>query len=667
MGNHRGSVPFPGRPAIVDGSEAIASVETRISEIAAVYPITPSTTMGAIWQSAVSDGARNLWGTPLRFIEPESEHSSASAAEGAALAGARVTNFTAGQGLILMKEVLYVISGKRLPVVFHVGARALTSQGLNIHAGHDDLMGVADVGWGMLVARNAQEAADLTAIARRTAEAAETPFFVAQDGFLTTHTMESIRLPEDELLERFVGNPRDRLHDLFDPAQALMTGVVQNQDSYMKGRIAQRAWYDRLPGVLREAMDEWSALTGRPYGPVATHRIDDAKTILVAMGTIADTAVAVVDALRAAGEPVGCIGLTAFRPFPASELAAALANPTAVVVVERTDDPAAGDGPLTREVKTALYRLAAGGGRSPRIVSVAAGLGSRDVGAGDLSAAIRWASRPELGPAGDFAVLGVRHPLALAAAPLDIRPVGAYAMRGHSIGGFGSVTTNKLVATLVGELFRLHVQAYPRYGSEKKGLPTTYYLTIADGPIRGHGELDRVEFVPLHAVSAFRLGDPLAGLVDGGTVFIQSPLRDPGAIWASVPPTAREEIVRRRIHVVALDTAGLAAAHAPRADLVVRMQGVALVGVFLRVAPFAERAGMDRETLLAAVGQRLGRFFGKRGGAVVDANMRVIEAAYNGLIDVTAAVTGAALVAERGPVATRHRPRQTAVAGGTRR
>jgi len=143
-------VPFPGIPAVVDGSEAIAFVETRISEMACAYPITPSTTMAAIFQAAVADGAPNLWGTKLRFIELESEHSSASSAEGAALAGARVTNFTAGQGLILMKEVLYVISGKRLPVVFHIGARALTSQALNIHAGHDDVMGVADTGWGMI-------------------------------------------------------------------------------------------------------------------------------------------------------------------------------------------------------------------------------------------------------------------------------------------------------------------------------------------------------------------------------------------------------------------------------------------------------------------------------------------------------------------------------------
>ncbi|MCI0581911.1 MAG: 2-oxoacid:acceptor oxidoreductase family protein [Chloroflexi bacterium] len=630
-------VPYPGIPAIVDGSEAVAHVESRLAEVACVYPITPSTTMAAVYQAAVADGRTDLFGTPLRFIEPESEHSSASAAEGAALAGARVTNFTAGQGLVLMKEVLFVISGKRLPVVFHVGARALTSQALNIHAGHDDMMAVADCGWGMLFARNAQEAADLAAIARRAAEASDTPFFVAQDGFLTTHTLENVLLPEDDLLREFVGDPRDHIRDLFDPAEALMTGVVQNQDSYMKGRIGQRAYTDRIPAILEDAYDEWFRLTGRRYGAIDAYRIEGADEILVSMGTTADTAIAVVDHLRAKGRPVGSVTVTAFRPFPARELVAALRGARTVGVVERTDEPLAAANPLTRELRSALYDLAAEGGMVPRVLSISAGLGSRDVAAGDLVAIF-----DKLADHGEdeqrHYVVGIKHPRALPVEPVDLRPAGAYSLRGHSIGGFGSVTTNKLVATLSGELFGKQVQAYPRYGSEKKGLPTTYYLTIADEPIRLHAELDRVEFVPLHDVSAFGLGDPLAGLADGGDVFIQSPLADPEAIWASIPAASRAEILARRIRVTALDTAELARRHAPRPDLQVRMQGVALVGVFLRVSPFAARAGMDRTTLLAAVRERLGRFFGKRGGSVVDANLEVIAEAWDGLIDVTAAI-----------------------------
>src|SRR5437764_3069210 len=185
---------YPGIPSVQDGSGAVVWVESHISQAACAYPITPSTPMGDGFAVEFANGKRNLWDEPLQFLEPESEHSSASACEGYALAGGRVTNFTSGQGLILMKEVLYVIAGKRLPVVFHIGARALTSHSLNVHCGHDDVMGVADVGWGIIWARNAQEAADLTLIARRTAEQTETPFFVVQDCFLTTHTLETIQL-----------------------------------------------------------------------------------------------------------------------------------------------------------------------------------------------------------------------------------------------------------------------------------------------------------------------------------------------------------------------------------------------------------------------------------------------------------------------------------------
>ena len=627
---------FPGTPSICDGSEAIASVETRISEAACSYPITPSTTMPAIYQAAVADGRTNLWGTPLAFLEPESEHSSATASEGFALAGGRVVNFTAGQGLILMKEVLYVIAGKRLPVVFHVGARALTSQSLNIHAGHDDVMGVADCGWGILFARNVQEAADFAAIARRVAEETSTPFLVVQDGFLTTHTLENANLPEDDLLREFVGDPRARMTSLFDPRSPVMSGVVANQDAYMPGKMGQRAYYERIAPALEAAFAEWALLTGRSYVAVNDHRASDAETVVVAMGTIADSARAVVDELRSQGRRVGTLGVASYRPFPAEALADAVASVRAVAVVERTDEPGAADNPLTRELKAALADRAARGTPVPVVVSVSAGLGSRDVSAGDLVAVFDWLDRADVSNGRRWACLGVRHPAALTPAAVSLRPSGAYSLRGHSIGGLGSVTTNKLLATIMGELFGKFVQAYPRYGSEKKGLPTTYFLTLADEPIRLHAELRTVDFVPLHDVSGFHQG-ALAGLVDEGTVFVQSALAEPTAIWESVPDAARKEIRRRNIRLFALDSAALARRRAPRPDLVLRMQGIALVGVFLRVSPFAAAAGLTRGALLEEVRERLGRFYGKRGSSVIDANLELIAEAYDEVIDVTAA------------------------------
>src|SRR5436190_19047863 len=248
---------YPGIPTTCDGAEAVVHVEINISQGAGAFPITSSTTMGGGFNTAVMNGYRNLWGDKLIFVEPESEHSAATICEGFALAGGRVTNFTSGQGLVLMKEVLYTIAGKRLPVVQNIGSRALTSQSLNVHAGHDDVMSVADVGWGMLFGRNAQEAGDLCLISRRAAEASFTPFFNVQDGFLTTHTVETVRLPELEFMKEYIGDPKTKLTNLMDPKNPMMSGVVQNQDSYMKGKIAQRWYYDRVAPALEEAFEEF--------------------------------------------------------------------------------------------------------------------------------------------------------------------------------------------------------------------------------------------------------------------------------------------------------------------------------------------------------------------------------------------------------------------------
>src|SRR5260370_2562919 len=200
-------VPFPGIPTTSDGAGTVTWVETHVTQGACAYPITSSTTMGGGYQTEVANGKKNLWGEELAFIEPESEHSAATSCEGFAVAGGRVTNFTSGQGLILMKEVLYTISGKRLPIVFHIGARALTSQSLNVHAGHDDVYGVADCGWGVLFARNAQEAGDVALIARRAAEETETPLLNLQDGFLTTHTIHTVHPPHPDFINLFAPHP----------------------------------------------------------------------------------------------------------------------------------------------------------------------------------------------------------------------------------------------------------------------------------------------------------------------------------------------------------------------------------------------------------------------------------------------------------------------------
>ncbi len=638
---------FPGIPATADGSEAVVWVETHVTQGACAYPITPSTNMGGGYQAAQAAGKTNLWGESLFFLEPESEHSSASACEGFALAGGRVSNFTSGQGLVLMKEVLYTISGKRLPVVFHIGARALTSQSLNIHCGHDDVMAVADTGWGMLFAMNAQGAADLALIARRAAEESETPFFNVQDGFLTTHTLETLKLPEPELMREFIGDPyaTTRLRNLMNPARPVMSGVVQNQDSYMKGKIAQRFFYDRLPGILDEVMARYAALTGRRYGLVEPYRLEDADFALVAMGSLAETAMAAADWMRARKAwRVGVLHVTSFRPFPGARIVEALAGVQAFAVVERLDVPGAQSNPLTAEVKAAFADALGGADgypavtRLPAVYSAAAGLGSRDVRAGDLVAAVSHMTR---GGRRLF-VLGIDHPLAIPREEEpDVRPAGSFSMRGHSVGGFGSVATNRVIATVLGDLFHLRVQAFPLYGSEKKGLPTTYYLTAAEAPVRSHSEVTRVDFVPVSDVNAFRLGDPLAGLVDGGILFVQNEKTDPAAIWADIPEAARRTIAERRIRLVALDTAKIAREVASRRELEQRMRGIALLGVFLRVTPFLARRRPADVDLFEAVARSLRKAFGKRGEAVVQENLKAVRRGFDEVIEVAPAALAA--------------------------
>ena len=627
---------FPGIKSTADGAAIVVWVETHITQGACAYPITSSTTMGSGYQAVLANGGTNIWGEKMAFIESESEHSSASACEGFAVAGGRVTNFTSGQGLVLMKEVLYTISGKRLPVVFHIGARALTSHSLNVHAGHDDVMAVSDCGWGMLFGRNAQEGGDLALISRRAAEETSTPFFNIMDGFLTTHTIENVLLPEAEMMEEFVGRPQEKLVNMMDPYHPIMSGVVQNQDSYMKGKIAQRAYTDKVEQSLLAAMDEFYKLTGRRYGLISTYEMDDAEYAIVGMGSMIETAEAAVDYLRKEKNiMVGIVHVTSFRPFPGKQLTEVLKNVSSISVLERMDNPLAESNPLTIEVKAALadyiQRDKAGNMKIPKIYSGSAGLGSRDVRPDDIIAVVENMIKDKK----KYFAIGIDHELGLPVKEsTDIRPEGTFSMRGHSVGGYGSVTTNKIIATIVADLFDMYVQAYPKYGSEKKGLPTTYYLTASPSHVKTHNELEFVEFVPLNDVNAFNLANPLKGLQPGGMLFVQTQKTNHYDIWSDIPQWAQKIILNKKIKVLALDTVKIAKDVSSQPDLIQRMQGIVLLGIFLKATPFLDRSGISEDELMISVEQSLRKYFGKRGEQVVKDNLNCVKRGFKEVFEI---------------------------------
>src|SRR6266496_2795783 len=655
---------FPGIPTTSDGAGMVVWVETHITQGACAYPITSSTTMGGGYQVEVANGRRNLWGDELAFIEPESEHSAASTCEGFAVAGGRVTNFTSGQGLILMKEVLYTISGKRLPAVFHIGARALTSHSLNVHAGHDDVMSVADTGWGILFGRNPQEAGDLALIARRAAEACQSPFMNVQDGFLITHTIENVLLPEKEFMKEYMGTPQERILNLYDVKHPLMTGVVQDQDSYMKGKIAQRHYYVHMKPAVIEAMKTFSEATGRHYDLISSYRMDDAEYALVGMGCMMETAKPTIDYMRSEMNlRVGAVNVCSFRPWPGPEIVQALKHVKAFTVMERMDDPIAPANPLMSDLKTSFmdaklqleeFRDAGVTVENfPMMLQCSAGLGSRDIRPGHFIGLVQNMRHAVEGNGHkEYCTVGIRHETAIEP-PIDpdVRPEGAYSMRGHSVGGYGSVTTNKVIASLMGDLFGLHVQAYPKYGSSKKGLPTTYYLTVAPSKIFTHCELEHVEFIPLNDVNALNLGDTLRGLATGGTIFLNSSKPTAQEVWKCVPMWARRRVREKDAHVMALDTFKIADEVATNPELRIRMMGVALLGVFLKATPFAQRHNMGFEQLMAGVEKAVRSYWGKRGEQVVQDNLTCIRRGYQEVVEVPPELINDTAMDEVGAVA----------------
>jgi pyruvate-ferredoxin/flavodoxin oxidoreductase len=353
---------YPGTLDAADGSTVVVEVETAASDAAGAYPITPSTQMGEGWALAVAAGKPNAFGRRLIFFEPEGEHAAAAVTAGMSMTGLRATNFSSGQGIVYMHESLYPAVGKRLTYVLNVAARAITKHSLNVHAGHDDYHAVDDTGFFQVFAKDVQEIADLTLIAHRIAELSLTPGISAQDGFLTSHVIETVRLPEPDLIREYLGDPSDiidsptpaqrrrRIPEMFDYDYPAMLGVVQNQESYAQGVAAQRPFYfDHLPELTDRAMREYEALTGRSYARASGYLMEDAEYVLLGQGSVVSNMEAVADWMRRErGVKVGVVNVTMFRPFPVDVIAGLLRGRKGVAVLERTDQPLAADPPLLR-------------------------------------------------------------------------------------------------------------------------------------------------------------------------------------------------------------------------------------------------------------------------------------------------------------------------------
>ena len=679
---------YPGIPTALDGSAAVVEMETAASEAAGAYPITPSTQMGEGWAAALAAGKTNVHGRRLLFFEPEGEHAAAAVTAGLSMVGLRATNFSSGQGIAYMHESLYAAAGKRLTYVLNIAARAITKHALNVHAGHDDYHAVDDAGFFQLFAKNVQESADLNLIAHRIAELSLNPGICAQDGFLTSHVIESLVLPERDLVREYLGDPADtidsptpaqrlvfgerrrRIPEMFDLDAPTMLGVVQNQDAYQQGVAAQRPFYfDHVQALADRAFDEFAALTGRRYRRASGYRTEDAEYVIVGQGSVVWNAEAVADHLRATRKlRIGVLNVTMFRPFPADLVVALLAGKRGVAVLERVDQPLAVDAPLLREIRAAMGQAVENGrasgarpyaglpacapGDVPDFYSGCFGLGSRDLQPTDLIAAVdnmleggRRRRQFYLGiefirPKTKLPKLQIwqerlteHYPhlaeLALTPGPdVNLLPEGSLSIRIHSVGGWGAITMGKNLALTAAELLDLQIKANPKYGSEKKGQPTTFYATLAREPVRLNCELRHVDVVLSPDPNVTRHSDPLAGLADGGVFVIQSD-REPQELWAGFPTRVQQGIKERKIRVFALDAFKIATEEATGAELRYRMQGAAFMGAFFRVSPLLAGRGVDEARLFEGIRSQMVKKFGRLGEQVVEENLRVIRRGYD--------------------------------------
>ncbi|HTI99383.1 MAG TPA: 2-oxoacid:acceptor oxidoreductase family protein [Dongiaceae bacterium] len=682
-----GTTPkYPGVRVTCNGNQLVTQhVETRITEGGIFYPITPSTEGGELYQQSYAQGELNVWGASKIAVETEGEHAAQGGATAFAVSGKRAVNFTSGQGIVYAMEQYYHAPGKLCTMVLEIGARALTKHALNVHCGHDDIYAALDTGWIMLMSLDAQQAADQAIVLRKVCELALNPGMNIQDGMLTTHSERTYLAPEAELLREFLGAPDDtidcptpaqrelfgpkrrRVPEMMDLKNPLLLGPVQNQEHHMNGVVARRNNFNEpILKFLESAYSEFGKLTGRHYGLITEYKTEDADTVFVSLGCAADNIEAACDYLRdQRNAKVGSIHVNVIRPFPEAAVINALRGKKNVIILERTDEGLAGDNPLARDIRVALGKaneVAKFSGtlpaltpeETPRLFRGCYGIGSRDFRPEHSLGAYEFATgqtrRKDGRGAVDgetFFVLGVEHPYAVISKDTpSLLPDKAIAVRFHSIGGWGMITTGKNLGEIIGdfgELLKqrakeyepdgrlkeqLYIMANPKYGSEKKGAPTNYYLTVAREQIKVNCELNHVDVVLCCDPKAFTHTNPLEGIKKGGCLVWESS-DTPETAWLRIPAKHRQFVQENNIRVFILPGFEIARKATDKPELQLRMQGNSFLGAFFRVSPFLQDNHIDEHTFHETVRHQYQKKFARFGDAVVTSNMTVMTEGFS--------------------------------------
>ena len=595
---------------IVDGNWAAADVAYRCVDFAAIYPITPSSTMGELADEWSFQHKKNIWGAIPQIIEMQSEAGAAGAMHGALQMGALATTFTASQGLLLMIPNMYKIAGEQTPFVMHVAARALATHALSIFGDHSDVMSVRGTGFAMLSSHNVQQASDMAAIAHAATLRARVPFLHFFDGFRTSHEESRLTRVSDDVLHEMIPDSlvlENRARGM-SPDKPTIRGTAQNPDVYFQGREAANPLYDKTPEIVQECMDKFGKLTGREYHLVDYVGDPNATNVIVAMGSACET---IEETLAHLPAGLGLVKVHLYRPFPRDAFLGALPKTVKnIAVLDRTKEPGALGEPLYQDVKTIV-------GDTANVFGGRYGLGSKEFKPRDVKAVYENLMRGTL--THDFTV-GIDDDLTGRSLKTD----AAFTVEDpnfktailYGIGSDGTVGAVKNIVKIVGENSDLYPQSYAVYDSKKSGGLTASHIRFSDAPIKSQYLIEAADFISVSNYMIARRFDVFRGLRAGGTVMINTSMA-PDVAFANLPRDVQEHLIRMRANVYFLDANGAA-----------RELGLGnRINTFIMLNFFNLTHVIDPAVAAASAKVAIEKTYKKKGMEIVEANWAAVDRA----------------------------------------
>ena len=601
--------------AVMDGNTAVAHVAYRVTEVCAIYPITPSSTMAELADEWSAAGTKNIWGNVPVVQEMQSEGGAAGAVHGALQAGAMTTTFTASQGLLLMLPNMFKIAGELTATVFHVAARALATQALSIFGDHSDVMAARSTGFAMLCSGSVQEAHDLALVAHAATMESRIPFLHFFDGFRTSHEVNKLTLIPDATIRAMVSDELVRAHRgrALDPENPFIRGTAHNPDTFFQARETSNPFYARVPGIVADAMTRFGELTGRPYAPFEYSGHPEAERVLVLMGSGAETARETAAALAAAGERVGVVQVRLYRPFSPALLRAALPQSCrAVAVLDRCKESGGVGEPLYLDVLTGLMQA---GGPMPQVVGGRYGLSSKDFTPAMAKAAFDMLASNA--PRHGF-TLGIVDDVGHTHLPFD----PAYSIEDehvvravfYGLGADGTVGANKDTVKIIADDPGMHAQGYFVYDSRKSGSQTISHLRFGPHPIRAPYLIDQANFVACHQFQFIERQDVLRLAAPGATFLLNAPF-GPDEVWDRLPRSAQRQIIDKRLRFYVID-----------ASKVARNVGLGgRINTVLQTCFFAISNVFEREDAIRHIKDAIRKSYGRKGAAVVEQNFKAVD------------------------------------------